>query len=264
MKARRLATRTPAAQDAGDLKRHRRRAISLRWERLAAELRDRALRQKGQVHDRIEQSVLSRPSAARHRGVPAHDRPALRRPREERACPGSGDEGRQADPSGQPEGRVRGRAEGRGHLPHRRARQRPAAPQAARRHREGAGRGQGAGEDHRLPGERGLFRGRRARDPRDREGPLRDQGARPRRGRGVRALRQAQPQHPRGGRLGGQRHHARGQARRHRGRASRRQARGQAEAPRGGRRRRAAGGDLRPDAGRDVACSRSRRRSRAA
>ena len=54
----------------------------------------------------------------------------------------------------------------------------------------------------RLRRERGLFRGRGRRGRRDRARSRRDQGAQPRRRRGIRALRQAQPEHPRGSGLG--------------------------------------------------------------
>ena len=206
---------------------------------------------QGQVHDRTEQFVPSGPAAARHRGVSAHDRAAVRRAREERARARGGDEGRQADPARQPEGRVGGRAEGRRHLSRRRARQRAAAAEAARRHGQGAGRGQGPGAHRPLPRQRRLFRGRGRADRGDREGRGGDQGAVPRRRRGVRALRQAEPQHPRGGGGGDLGFDAGGEARRHRRRAPGRQARGEAEAAGGAGRRRPAGGDLRPDAGRD-------------
>ena len=86
-----------------------------------------------------------------------------------------------------------------GIYPRRRARQRAAAAEAAGRDGQGAGRGQEPGADRPLPRQRRLFRGRGRADRGDREGRGGDQGAEPRRRRGVRALRQAQPEHPRGG-----------------------------------------------------------------
>jgi hypothetical protein len=56
--------------------------------------------------------VASGSAAARHRRLSAHDRAALRRPREIGARARRGDEGRQADPAGQPEGPVGGRRPG--------------------------------------------------------------------------------------------------------------------------------------------------------
>ena len=57
-----------------------------------------------------------------------------------------------------------------------------------------------AGAHRTLPADNEAYFEAEARGDRgDRERPVRDQGAEPRRGRGVRALRQAEPQHPRGG-----------------------------------------------------------------
>ena len=59
----------------------------------------------------------------------------------------------------------------------------------------------------RVRAERGLFRGRGARrSPRPQKDPAAIKALSPRGGRGVRALRQAEPQHPGGGGLGGLRH----------------------------------------------------------
>ena len=100
--------------------------------------------------------------------------------------------------------------------------------------------------------ERRLFRGERRGYRRDRGRCRVDHGAEPRGDRGVRALRQAQPQHPRRGGVGAVRRHGGGQARRFRRRASRCEARGKAGAAGGDGCLRPARGDLRPDAGRDV------------
>ena len=84
---------------------------------------------------------LSGPAAARHRRVPAHDRAALRRPREVDPRARRGDERRQADPARDAEERRRRRSGDRRILRGRHARDRAAAAEAARRHRQGAGRG---------------------------------------------------------------------------------------------------------------------------
>ena len=68
--------------------------------------------------------ALSRPAAARHRRLSAHDRAALRRARKVGAGARGRDEGRQADPSRHPEERGAGRPLDRRHL-HRSA---PSAP----------------------------------------------------------------------------------------------------------------------------------------
>ena len=87
---------------------------------------------------------LSRPAAARHRRFPAHDRAALRRPREVDPRARRGDEGRQAHPARDADERRRRRSGDRRDLHDRHARLRAAAAEAARRHREGAGRGRRA------------------------------------------------------------------------------------------------------------------------
>ena len=105
---------------------------------------------------------------------------------------GSGDEGRQADPAGRPEERRAGRPVGRRHLSRRHGLHDPAAAQAAGRHREGAGRGRPPRQDHRLQGDRGLFRGVRRADAGPRRRRQGAGGARPHGGRPVRAVHQAQ------------------------------------------------------------------------
>ena len=143
--------------------------------------------------------AVSRPAAAGHRRLPAHDRAPVRGAREVRARARGRDEGGQADPPGRPEERLPGRPDARGHLLGRDGGHGPAAPEAPRRHRQGAGRGRPARahpEVHRQPE---LL-----------PGPGRDSGGAPRRaagGRGhgahrgvaVRAIHQAQPQDPAGG-----------------------------------------------------------------
>ena len=108
--------------------------------------------------------LLAGAAAARHRRLSAHDRAAVRRTREIGPRAGSGDEGGQADPAGRPEERRAGRSVGRRHLPGRHGVHDPAAAEAAGRHREGAGRRRQAREDHRLQGDRELFRGVRRAD----------------------------------------------------------------------------------------------------
>ena len=83
---------------------------------------------------------LSGSAAARHRRFPPHDRAAVRRPREIRPRAGRRDEGRQADPAADPEERGAGRSASRRSLHRRHRRHGAAAAEAARRHREGAGR----------------------------------------------------------------------------------------------------------------------------
>ena len=68
-----------------------------------------------------------------------------------------GDEGRQADPARSQKDADRGRARPDDIYDVGSARQRAAAPEAARRHREGAGRGQGAGADHRAADNEAYF-----------------------------------------------------------------------------------------------------------
>ena len=84
---------------------------------------------------------LSGAAAARHRRVPAHDRAALRRPREVDQGARRGDALRHVHPARHAEERLRRRSGDRRHLRDRHARERAAAAQAARRHRQGAGRG---------------------------------------------------------------------------------------------------------------------------
>ncbi len=90
------------------------------------------------------------PAAARRRGVPAHGHPAVRRPREIHPRARRGDEGRQAHHADRAEAAGRRRSQGRRPVPHRHRRHHPAAAQATRRHRQGAGRGRGP-RAHRRP-----------------------------------------------------------------------------------------------------------------
>ena len=176
---------------------------------------------------------LSRSAAARHRRVPAHDRAAVRRPREVDPRARRGDEGRQADPARHADERGRRRSGDRRDLHDRHARHRAAAAEAARRHREGAGRRRRARAGARaISPTRRLFRGRGRGDRR--------RGARQGRGRGavalrrlrVRELRQAQQEDLARGRRGGRPDRRLRQARRHDRLASRGQARRQAGDPR--------------------------------
>ena len=97
----------------------------------------------GRIHSRdwCRTGRLPRPPASRHRRFPAHDRAAVRWPREVHSRPRRGDDGRQADSARHAEKRLRRRSCLRRHLYGRYARNGAAAPQAARRHREGARRG---------------------------------------------------------------------------------------------------------------------------
>ena len=87
---------------------------------------------------------LSGAAAARHRGVPAHDRAAVRRPREVDQGARRGDALGHVHPARHAEERLRRRSGDRRDLRGRHARERAAAAEAARRHREGAGRGRAA------------------------------------------------------------------------------------------------------------------------
>ena len=145
------------------------------------------------------QRLVAGAAAARHRRFPAYDRAAVRWPRKIGSRAGSGDEGRQANPAGRAEECRAGRPVRRRHLPRRHGVYDPAAAEAARRHGEGAGGGRPAGQDHRLQGDRRLFRGVRradARQGRRREGTG---GARPHGGVPVRAVHQAEQEDRAGG-----------------------------------------------------------------
>ena len=138
---------------------------------------------------------VSGPAAARHRGLSAHDRAALRRARQVGARPRRRDEGRQADPAGHPEECSPGRPDAGRYLFRRHDRHGAAAAEAARRHGEGAGRGRPA-RAHRAspripsssrPMRRSWRRGRR-------RARARRAGAHG--GRPVRAVHQAQQEDP--------------------------------------------------------------------
>jgi ATP-dependent Lon protease len=88
----------------------------------------------------------------------------------------------------------------RRHLPRRRAGQRAAASETARRHREGAGRGPARACDRPNSSRTTISSRRRPwSSTRTSATPAIDRGADPLRRRGVRALRQGQEEHPRGG-----------------------------------------------------------------
>ena len=190
-------------------------------------------------------------AAARRGRVSAHGHPAVRRPREidPRARPG--DALRQADPAGRAEAGGRRRSGRAGPVSTRHGRDDPAAAQASRRHRQGAGRGRRARQDreaaHRpvLLGRSVTVQGRRAvRRARDgRAGALGHLA--------VRAVRQAEPQGAAGGAHRARRHRAAGPARRQRRRAHVAQARRQAEGARDPGRAQAPGAHPRADRRRD-------------
>ena len=112
---------------------------------------------------------LSGAAPARHRRFPAYDRAALRRPREVDPRARGGGQDRRADPARHAEERRRRRSGDQGHLRDRHARPRAAAAEAARLHREGAGRGRRPRQGDGLRRRRGLLSGRgRRRSPRRR------------------------------------------------------------------------------------------------
>ena len=113
---------------------------------------------------------LSGAAAARHRGVSAHDRAAVRRAREVDQGARRGHALGYVHSARHAEERLRRRSRNRCDLRGRHARERAAAAEAARRHRQGAGRGRAArqgSEVHRpqrlLRGGRGRARGRHGR-----------------------------------------------------------------------------------------------------
>ena len=165
----------------------------------AAERGASAFSPRRKTHERAYRDVLSRSSAPRHRGLPPHDRAAVRGPREIGPRAGRGDAGRQTDPAVEPD-RPRGRrSRRRRDLSRGRPCQRAAAPQAARRHREGAGRGQEPGAHHRISRERPLLRSPRRSADRNAGRCSHGGGAGALGRRRVRALRQGQEEHPRRG-----------------------------------------------------------------
>ena len=121
--------------------------------------------QPTQVHRPRNARRLSRPAAARHCRLPAHDRAAVRRPREVHSRARRGDEVRQADPAGDAEERGRRRSGARRDLLRRHARQRAAVAEAARRHRQGAGRGRDARQVTRFVSGEGFFEAEAERSP---------------------------------------------------------------------------------------------------
>ena len=195
---------------------------------------------------------LSGAAAARHRGVPAHDRAALRRPREVDQGAGRGDALRHLHPAGDAEERLRRRSGDRRDLRGRHAGERAAAAQAARRHRQGAGRGRHARQGSQIHRPQRLLRSRRHRARRRHGRQRRGRGAGALGGHRVRELCEAQQEGVAGS---GRRDPAdRGlrQARRHGRFASRRQDSRQAGNPGDAVRHRAAGEGARPDGERDL------------
>ena len=87
-------------------------------------------------------------AAARRGGVSAHGHPAVRGPPEVHQGARSGDGSRPPDHAGGAEGRRQGRAQARRHVRGRLRVQHPADAEAARRHREGAGRRHAARQHH--------------------------------------------------------------------------------------------------------------------
>ena len=164
-----------------------------------------------------QNTLVSGAAAAGHRRLPAHDRPPVRRAREVDPRARGGDEGRQADPAGGAEEREPGRSRPRGHLPRRHGLQRPAAAQAARRHGQGAGRGQRPRPGQELRRQPALLPGPGRGPDRGRGRGARDRGPGARGGGPVRAVCEAQQEGAaRGPGLAVADRRA-GQARRHRG-----------------------------------------------
>ena len=164
---------------------------------------------------------LSGAAAARHRGLPAHDRAAVRRPREVDQGARRGDALGHVHPARDAEERLRRRSGDQLDLRDRHARERAAAAEAARRHREGAGRGRAARQGSQVHRPQRLLRGRRRRARRRhrREGRGRGAGALGR--HRVRELREAQQEGVARGRRRGPADRGLRQARRHRRLASR-------------------------------------------
>ena len=192
-------------------------------------------------------------AAARHRGLPAHDRAAVRRPREVDQGAGRGDAERYVHPARDAEERVRRRSGDRRDLRDRHARERAAAAQAARRHREGAGRGRRARQDPAVQRDAPIST-RRARVV------LADEMGDKRRGGGARALGrhrvrrlcEAQQEGLAGSRRRGPADRGLRQARRHGRLAPRGEDSRQAGGARDDDRRRAAREGARPDGERDL------------
>ena len=90
---------------------------------------------------------------------PAYDRAAFRRPREIHPCARRGDARGEADPARHPAESQRGRAQAGDAVQRRHAGLGAAAPETARRHRQGAGRRRRAGRDPPLHRQRILLRG---------------------------------------------------------------------------------------------------------
>ena len=146
-----------------------------------------------------------------------------------------------------------GRRSGDGRdLQGRHAGQRAAAPEAARRHRQGAGRGREPRARDDLYADGRLLRGRGRGAARFARRPDRGRGARPLGGVRVRELREAQQEGLARGRLGGDPDRRAGEARRHDRLASRDQDRRQAGDPRDPDGRPAAREGARPDGERDL------------
>ena len=189
--------------------------------------------------------------AARHRGLPAHGGAALRRARQVDPLARGGDRPRPRAAAVRAARGERGRAQRRRHLRDRHARLDHPAAAPARRHRQGAGRGQVARADPPLRHARAvlLLRGRGV--PGAGGAGRRGRGAGAHRPPGLRELRQAQQEDaPRDAQ-----HRARdprpGQARRHHRRAPLAQAGGAPGPARDRLAQQAAGRGLRAHAGRD-------------
>ena len=195
---------------------------------------------------------LRRPSAARHRRLPAHDRAAVRRPREVDPRAGRGGADGSPHPARDPDQRDGRRSGGRRHLSGRHAGERSAAFEAARRHREGAGRGRDPGQDQPLHPDRRLLRGRGRSALQFVGRPDRSRGARALGRVRVRELREAQQEGLARGRLGGDADRRPLEARRHHRVAPRGQDLRQAGDPGDPDGRPAARADSRPDGERNL------------
>ncbi len=174
---------------------------------------------------------LSGFAAARHRGLPAHDRAALRRPRKVDQGARRGHAFGHVHPARHAEERLRRRSCHRLHLRDRHAGERTAASQAARRHRQGAGRGRRARQGRTLHRPRRILRSRRRRAGRQfrRAGRGRSAGALGR--QRVRELCEAQQEGVARSRRRRSADRRLCQARRHGGFAPRRQDPGEADHP---------------------------------
>ena len=196
---------------------------------------------------------LCGPAAARHRRLPAHDRAALRRPREVDPRARGGGQGGPPHPARDPDRRHGRRSVDGRDLQGRHPGERPAAAEAARRHREGAGRRrEPRARIKNYTRHRGLLRGRGRGASRCARRPDRGRGARPLGGVRVRELREAQQEGLARGRLGRDPDRRAREARRHDRLASRDQDRRQAGDPRDPDRRPAAREGARPDGERDL------------